>query len=81
MIYQHLIFITNLRLILVPTPKQATITSTTSFNANNINASGSITSSNLTRGTAILSSITAQTINTSYLNATRGIASSTLSTN
>ncbi|MFM7984588.1 MAG: hypothetical protein ACKPKO_35210, partial [Candidatus Fonsibacter sp.] len=34
-----------------------------------------------TRETAILTSITAQTINTSYLNATQGIASITLTTN
>ncbi|MFM7981740.1 MAG: hypothetical protein ACKPKO_20720, partial [Candidatus Fonsibacter sp.] len=50
--------------------KQNAITSTTSINANNINAAGSITS-----GTATLTSSTAQTINTSYLNATQGIVS------
>ena len=48
----------------IASTKQATITSTTSFNANNINASGSITAANyLTSGTATLNSITAQTIN------------------
>ncbi|MFM7989221.1 MAG: hypothetical protein ACKPKO_58895, partial [Candidatus Fonsibacter sp.] len=34
-----------------------------------------------TTGTAALTSITAQTINTSYLNATQGIVSNTLTTN
>ncbi|MFM7988132.1 MAG: hypothetical protein ACKPKO_53350, partial [Candidatus Fonsibacter sp.] len=62
--------------------KQATITSTTSFNANCINASGSITAANYyTNTTATLSSITAQTINTSDINTTRGFASITLATN
>ncbi|MFM7988946.1 MAG: hypothetical protein ACKPKO_57500 [Candidatus Fonsibacter sp.] len=43
--------------------KQAMITSTTSFNANSINASGFITVANyLASGTATLNSITAQTI-------------------
>ncbi|MFM7980578.1 MAG: hypothetical protein ACKPKO_14795, partial [Candidatus Fonsibacter sp.] len=46
--------------------KQHSITSTT-INANNIHASGSITS-----GTATLTSIIAQTTNTTYLNATQG---------
>ncbi|MFM7986081.1 MAG: hypothetical protein ACKPKO_42885, partial [Candidatus Fonsibacter sp.] len=62
--------------------KQATITSTTSLNANNINASGSITAANyLTSVTATLNAIIAQTINTSYHNVAQGIASSTLTTN
>ncbi|MFM7982895.1 MAG: hypothetical protein ACKPKO_26585, partial [Candidatus Fonsibacter sp.] len=62
--------------------KQATITSTTSLNANNINASRSITAASYsTSGTAALTTITAQTINTSYLNATQGIVSNTLTTN
>ena len=39
----------------IASTKQATITSTTALNANNINASGSITAANyLTRGTATL---------------------------
>ncbi|MFM7981423.1 MAG: hypothetical protein ACKPKO_19115 [Candidatus Fonsibacter sp.] len=48
--------------------KQATITSATSFNANNINASLSVTASNyFTSGTATLKSITSQNYKTHHI--------------
>ncbi|MFM7980128.1 MAG: hypothetical protein ACKPKO_12510 [Candidatus Fonsibacter sp.] len=63
MIYQPLIYIYNKTQVdYIANTKQATITSTTTFNANNTNSSRYITSSNLTSGTTILNSITAQTI-------------------
>ncbi|MFM7985424.1 MAG: hypothetical protein ACKPKO_39530 [Candidatus Fonsibacter sp.] len=69
MIYQTLIY-NKTQVGSVTNTKQNLITSTTSINANNINASGSFTS-----GTATLTSITAQTTNTSYHHATQGIVS------